>query len=766
MKTTGNHRVFPSRAWLFFAWLLWLCVPATLLYAADGEVAHHIGRVFQLEGQAFGKTQGADPTPLTVNKKLFAQEEISTQKAAAVTIKFRDGSTFSLGPDAKISLNKYIFNPLASKIENNVQIKKGTFRYTSGFAVKTARVAFKTPRVSIGVRGTVVEGVSEEAVPTLINIPKGQGMASNATGEENIEEGAAIAALGADQRLPKPDTIPVAVTAQAIQFFQKEIGKVSLEGTPLTKEQQLSDAHASQLSIAEQMILAKKSDRFFGQWIEKTVQWLATLLKKLVALWDHVSGWFSASLDHVVAEISFVRSAWAATIQELKDALSLLSKAASVGLLTTSDQPPTPTQQAQQQAFIQQANRQIPNADKIVRQHQKSQQKRNWTNTKNSTQEVISGAALVTKNNLEIAGIVQAAIQSSPGSTAELAKIIVRSALSAQGKTDTAESAVFIVAAACRADKNLASTIAASGIIGLPTEIQQQAATLIASAAAKAAPDKAVEIAVAITRVAGYKVAGAVAASVTLAVKSQAVAIAVAMTRLVGAEKSAEIAAAVTRVAHPHDAARIAAAVVEVAGPEAAAGIAAAVAQVAAARAQSIASAATDSAGGSTAINIAAQIAAAVAIASGQDVDSSILKAVSESTGISEDELKKAMGRAIQSGELDAILKIGAEAAAKAVQYEQQAMEALQMANKAANAATEIEKLMEEAAKPPEDRDTTSDDDDDQQPSLGGGTSQAGPGPQDDDTLGQVPKTEKEKKDAEEELKNPPIPMEQSRSPS
>lgn len=685
--------------------LFCLLVYIPVLEAGDATPPKHIGRAFQLTGEVSGRVEGADPIPLVVNGELFSGEEIITQQGASLTIRFRDGSSFSIGPDAKIVLTKYVFNPLASTIQNTVQVQNGGFRYTSGFSVKLPQVAIKMPRISIGVRGTVAEGFVDPDFPTFVGIPNGHGTLENEAGEQSLAEGETAATLAGDKRPSTPGDMPAPVAAQTVQFLEGQIGEVSLTGTPLTTAQQLADAMANRLTVAKQMALTRKATQQGGGTFDKVlaylVRWFVAFVDKVMTLFDQLGSVFFASLERTLEEISFVRTAWAAASQSLSEALSLLKKAADVGLLEVRDVPLTFAQKAEHQAFLQEADRQMPDAAARLTQHRKKQQARNWENAKQSTQTVIANAAQVAESHAELAGIVQSAVQASPGGTAEMAGLIVRSALSAKGQTDNAETASYIVAAACRADANIASTAAASAVSGLPVEVREQAAALVASAAAKAATQKAGKIAAAVTLVAGDKAAGAIAAAVTLVAKAQAAEVAKAVARVVDPSLAAEVAAAVVQVANSQDAARIAAAVVEAVGPKAAPAVAAAVASVAAAKAaQGIAGAVIESAGGQSATGIAAQIAAAVSMVAGKEMAEPILQEVAKTMGVSAEEMREAVSVAASSGAMQEAMEIGKKAAAKAEQLEEQAQEAAQQADAVAEAAEEIEKLVEEAATP------------------------------------------------------------------
>ena len=684
---------------LFLSVVVWaLLVLENPAQAAEGG-SKHIGRVFHLSGKAYGQIGDEQKKPLEINQNIFANQTITTETKTTLTLKFRDGTSFSLGPDTNIVLNKFVFNPLASTIINTIKVKKGAFRYTSGFKVKSPRVTIKTPKASIGVRGTVAEGIVDPSVPDFLNIPKGEGTLSNQTGEQTVSEGESIASVALDKAPAKPGDIPASVRAQAVRFIQNEVGNPPLEGTPQSEDQLQADALANQTSLATQQekTVLKKSVQpttFSG----RLKQILATFIRFLIQLLNQLGSWLGDSLEQLSESFSLIQSAMAASAQDLQSAVSLLVKAADVGLLESSKTPTSPAQRAKQQTFLQEATKLVPDAQAFLNKHKEEQTARNWENSKQSTQSVISGAARVAKDSMEMAGIVQAAISATRGSKAQMANIIVGSALSAKGKTNNAAAAVNIVAAASRGNPEIANVAASSAVSNLPEAARKEAITQVSAAAAKAAPQEAAKIAASVTRVAGADSAGNIAAAVTQVAGKQAAAIASAVTKEAGPAAAAVVAAAVVKTMGSASAAEITTAVANTAGPKAAAAIAAAVTKVAgAASAAAVASAAVKSMGKEA----AAEVAAAVSQVAGKEAAESISQAVAKSIGVEAKEMKTAVVKASKSEAVASAVASANDANDKAEESHKEAQAAEQTAISSEKVGKEVEKRAKEAAKPP-----------------------------------------------------------------
>ncbi len=71
-------------------------------------------------------------------------------------LQFKDNTKLALGPGARMTLDKFVYDPAKSNGSIVVNLIKGTFRFITGVAAKPAYV-IKTPTASISVRGTVFD---------------------------------------------------------------------------------------------------------------------------------------------------------------------------------------------------------------------------------------------------------------------------------------------------------------------------------------------------------------------------------------------------------------------------------------------------------------------------------------------------------------------------------------------------------------------------------------------------------------------------------
>jgi hypothetical protein len=134
-----------------------IIVALTLLsgFAGDQVAAQEaIGTVSRIQGEASG-THGSATRALAVNASVILNETVTTGAAARLEVTFKDNTRLTLGENAKLTLDRYVFNPAAGR--GTIRFKVvGGLRFLSGQVSKLARsdVSVTTPVATIGIRGT------------------------------------------------------------------------------------------------------------------------------------------------------------------------------------------------------------------------------------------------------------------------------------------------------------------------------------------------------------------------------------------------------------------------------------------------------------------------------------------------------------------------------------------------------------------------------------------------------------------------------------
>jgi hypothetical protein len=105
--------------------------------------------------------------PINVGDGLLRDETVRTGLESATKLVLADNTNLSLGPNALITLDRTIFNDEHSYRDLAVKLVSGAFRFVTGGSEKTA-YKITTPVATIGVRGTVLDILSQRGKTTVV----------------------------------------------------------------------------------------------------------------------------------------------------------------------------------------------------------------------------------------------------------------------------------------------------------------------------------------------------------------------------------------------------------------------------------------------------------------------------------------------------------------------------------------------------------------------------------------------------------------------
>jgi hypothetical protein len=141
------------------------------LAPAGGALAQaDIGAAASVVNQVNGERPGSNRR-LAVGDRVYQSEVISTAVDARGQVLFRDETSLTVGPDSRIALDRFVYNPGG---QSNVALdaSKGVFRFVSG-SLPSNSYNIRTPAGTIGVRGTIVDWISSLDV-TVVQLVRGQ----------------------------------------------------------------------------------------------------------------------------------------------------------------------------------------------------------------------------------------------------------------------------------------------------------------------------------------------------------------------------------------------------------------------------------------------------------------------------------------------------------------------------------------------------------------------------------------------------------------
>jgi len=96
-----------------------------------------------------------------VRERVSLGNPIQTGRASHVQILLRDGTTFQVGSNAQLVIDRFVYDPDRSASAVGAEVARGSFRFMSGRPTRNrpGGSSIRTPAAAIGVRGTIVEGV-------------------------------------------------------------------------------------------------------------------------------------------------------------------------------------------------------------------------------------------------------------------------------------------------------------------------------------------------------------------------------------------------------------------------------------------------------------------------------------------------------------------------------------------------------------------------------------------------------------------------------
>lgn len=137
---------------------LTVLVAALVLSGFGGTAAMaavDIGVTSAVRPDATGTPPQGDSRILYVGLDVSANERIETGPSGQTHLLFRDGSALTIGPNASMVLDTFVYDTDRKEGELVVSVSKGLFRFVGGRLSKKKPVLFKTPTAVIGIRGGV-----------------------------------------------------------------------------------------------------------------------------------------------------------------------------------------------------------------------------------------------------------------------------------------------------------------------------------------------------------------------------------------------------------------------------------------------------------------------------------------------------------------------------------------------------------------------------------------------------------------------------------
>ena len=145
-----------------------LALAAILSFVSTAQAASTVGINAAIRNKVVMRA-ATDPAPraAVLKARVSLGDQVQTANASMLQILLLDRSNFTVGSNARVTIDRFVYDPQRSASAVGASVAKGAFRFISGKSVKNmpGKTAITTPVASIGVRGTMFEGaVGPDAV--------------------------------------------------------------------------------------------------------------------------------------------------------------------------------------------------------------------------------------------------------------------------------------------------------------------------------------------------------------------------------------------------------------------------------------------------------------------------------------------------------------------------------------------------------------------------------------------------------------------------
>ena len=134
---------------------------AVCIFASNVAVAETttVGAIDKVQAQV-NATQAGQTRALAVNSDVYFRDRCHNTEGARLQATLKDGTQLTLGENATLVVDEFIYDPFRSRGALLVRVIKGAFLFVGGRieGVNGAKVQIQTPFAAIGVRGITVWG--------------------------------------------------------------------------------------------------------------------------------------------------------------------------------------------------------------------------------------------------------------------------------------------------------------------------------------------------------------------------------------------------------------------------------------------------------------------------------------------------------------------------------------------------------------------------------------------------------------------------------
>jgi hypothetical protein len=159
-----------------------LLVTTALVLSIGSPAWARVGVTSGADGDPLGKPPNENERVLRIGIDVQANELITTNANDRAHLVFLDGSALTVGPNAQLTIDKFVYDPNTQRGELAINASKGVLRLVGGKISKTNAITITTPSSTIGIRGGITI-LSVTQVQTIAAFVFGNSMTVTAGGQ-------------------------------------------------------------------------------------------------------------------------------------------------------------------------------------------------------------------------------------------------------------------------------------------------------------------------------------------------------------------------------------------------------------------------------------------------------------------------------------------------------------------------------------------------------------------------------------------------------
>jgi hypothetical protein len=151
---------------------------------------------------------------IEIGVNVIANERITTTSAGQAQFLLNDGTSFSVGPDSEVVLDKYVYDPDRGTGEMAMSVSKGVMRFVGGKISKAQPVEIRIGSATMGIRGGIAMVSAQPGQPVTARFLFGLAMTMTQNGVTQMTTRAGTAI---DVPPGQPPSPPRPVSAQELR---------------------------------------------------------------------------------------------------------------------------------------------------------------------------------------------------------------------------------------------------------------------------------------------------------------------------------------------------------------------------------------------------------------------------------------------------------------------------------------------------------------------------------------------------------------------